>query len=75
VGLHQPGDAREQSGIAQDRTKVYALVAFLYYRNGIIKETDCDGREEPAKVEMPNKNGFIPAKPVYPPDPKWPSWY
>ena len=55
--------------------EVYALVAFLYYRNGIIKETDVMDEKSLPKVEMPNKNGFVPAKPVYPPDPKWPSWY
>ena len=55
--------------------EVYALVAFLYYRNGIINETDVMDEKSLPKVEMPNKNGFVPAKPVYPPDPKWPSWY
>ena len=55
--------------------EVYALVAFLYYRNGIIKEADEMNEKTLPKVEMPNKNGFVPAKPVYPPDPKWPSWY
>ena len=42
--------------------EVYAVTAFLLYRNGIIK------------VEMPNRNGFVPAVPVYPPEPK-PSWW
>src|SRR5215510_8080233 len=55
--------------------EVYALVAFLYYRNGIIKETEVMGEKTLPKVEMPNKNGFVPAKPVYPPDPTKPSWY
>jgi len=55
--------------------EVYSLVAFLYYRNGIIKEADEMNEKTLPKVEMPNKNGFVPAKPVYPPDPKWPSWY
>jgi mono/diheme cytochrome c family protein len=55
--------------------EVYSLVAFLYYRNGIIKETDVMDEKSLPKVEMPNKNGFVPAKPVYPQDPKWPSWY
>ena len=55
--------------------EVYAIVAFLYYRNGIIKEADEMNEKTLPKVEMPNKNGFVPAKPVYPPDPKWPSWY
>jgi hypothetical protein len=55
--------------------EVYSLVAFLYYRNGIIKETEVMDEKTLPKVEMPNKNGFVPAKPVYPQDPKWPSWY
>ncbi len=55
--------------------EVYALVAFLFYRNGIIKEDDVmDARTLP-KVQMPNRDGFVPAKPVYPPDPRKPSWY
>jgi S-disulfanyl-L-cysteine oxidoreductase SoxD len=55
--------------------EVYSLVAFLYYRNGIINENDVMDQNTLPKVQMPNRNGFIPAKPVYPPDPKWPSWY
>jgi mono/diheme cytochrome c family protein len=55
--------------------EVYALVAFLYYQNGIIKEGDVMDAKTLPKVEMPNKNGFVPAKPVYPIDPKQPSWY
>ena len=54
--------------------EVYALVAFLYYRNGIIKENDVMDEKSLPKVEMPNKNGFVPAKPVYPPEKK-PSWW
>ena len=54
--------------------EVYSLVAFLYYRNGIINENDVMDEKTLPKVEMPNKNGFIPAKPVYPPEKK-PSWY
>ena len=54
--------------------EVYALVAFLYYRNGIIKETDVMDEKSLLKVEMPNKDGFVPAKPVYPPEKK-PSWF
>ena len=54
--------------------EVYAVVAFLLYRNGVIGETDVmDARSLP-KVEMPNRNGFVPAVPVYPPEPK-PSWW
>ena len=54
--------------------EVYALVAFLYYRNGIINETDVMDAKTLPKVQMPNRNGFVPAKPVYPPEKK-PSWY
>jgi cytochrome c len=54
--------------------EVYSLVAFLYYRNGIIKENDVMDEKSLPKVEMPNKNGFVPAKPVYPPEKK-PSWW
>jgi len=55
--------------------EVYALVAYLYYRNGIIKETEVMDQTTLPKVVMPNKDGFVPAKPVYPPDPTKPSWY
>ena len=54
--------------------EVYALVAYLYYRNGIIKENEVMDQNTLPKVLMPNRNGFVPAKPVYPPEKK-PSWY
>jgi cytochrome c len=54
--------------------EVYSVVAFLLYRNGIIQETDVMDAQSLPKVEMPNRNGFIPAVPVYPPEPK-PSWW
>jgi len=54
--------------------EVYALVAFLFYRNGIIQESDMMDEKTLPKVEMPNRNGFVPAVPVYPPEKK-PSWY
>ena len=54
--------------------EVYALVAFLYYWNGIIKENDVMDEKTLPKVQMPNRNGFVPAVPVYPPEKK-PSWY
>ena len=55
--------------------EVYALVAFLFYRNGIIEEGDVMDAKTLPKVEMPNRNGFVPAVPVYPPDPTKPSWW
>ena len=54
--------------------EVYAVVAFLFYRNGIIQETDVLDAKTLPKVEMPNRNGFVPAMPVYPPEAK-PSWW
>lgn len=54
--------------------EVYSVVAFLFYRNGIIQETDVMDAKTLPKVEMPNRNGFVPAVPVYPPEPK-PSWF
>ena len=54
--------------------EVYAVTAFLLYRNGIIGETDVMDANTLPKVEMPNRNGFVPAVPVYPPEPK-PSWW
>ena len=46
--------------------EVYAVVAFLYYRNGIIEENDVLDAKTPAEGRMPNRNGFVPAVPVYP---------
>ena len=54
--------------------EVYSVVAFLLYRNGIIQETDVMDEKSLPKVEMPNRNGFVPAVPVYPPEKK-PSWW
>ena len=54
--------------------EVYAVVAFLLYRNGIINESDVMDEKTLPKVQMPNWDGFVPAKPVYPPEPK-PSWW
>jgi hypothetical protein len=55
--------------------EVYGLVAFLLYRNGIIQETDALDAKSLPKIEMPNRNGFAPAVPVWPPVPRKPSWY
>ena len=55
--------------------EVYAVVAFLLYKNGIIQETDVMDATTLPKVQMPNRNGFMPEKPVWPPNPKKPSWY
>ena len=54
--------------------EVYAVVAFLLYRNGIIAENDVMDAKSLPKVEMPNRHGFVPEMPVYPPERK-PSWW
>jgi S-disulfanyl-L-cysteine oxidoreductase SoxD len=54
--------------------EVYALVAVLFYWNGIINESDVMDEKTLPKVQMPNRNGFVPATPVYPPEKK-PSWF
>jgi cytochrome c len=42
--------------------EVYSLAAFVLYRNDIIKETDVIDAKTLPKIEMPNRNGFIPQK-------------
>lgn len=54
--------------------EVYAATAYLLFRNGIIQESDAMDAKSLPKVQMPNRNGFVPAVPVYPAPPK-PSWY
>jgi len=38
--------------------EVYALTAFLLYKNGVIKEDDVMDAQSLPKVKMPNRNGF-----------------
>lgn len=40
--------------------EVYSLTAFLLYRNGIVQETDVLDAKSLPKVQMPNRNGFVP---------------
>jgi mono/diheme cytochrome c family protein len=65
--------ASKPGSLAPD--EVYALVAFLFYQNGIIQENDVLDAKTLPKVEMPNRHGFVPEKPVYPPDPTKPAWW
>ncbi len=55
--------------------EVYALTAYLLYMNGIIKESDVMDAERLPKVQMPNRDNFVPGKPEWPPNPKKPSWF
>ncbi len=42
--------------------QVYALTAFLLYRNNIIGEGDVIDANTLPKIEMPNRNGFVPVQ-------------
>jgi len=42
--------------------EVYALTAFLLYRNQIVREGDVIDANSLPKVKMPNRDGFIPAR-------------
>ena len=53
---------RQEGSLSAD--EVYALTAFLLYRNDIIQESDVIDAKSLPKVQMPNRNGFIPANPV-----------
>jgi cytochrome c len=39
--------------------EVYAVVAYIFSINGIIKDTDVMNKDTLAKVQMPNRDGFI----------------
>jgi S-disulfanyl-L-cysteine oxidoreductase SoxD len=41
--------------------EVYAVTAFLLYKNDIIQESDVIDAKSLPKVQMPNRNGFVPA--------------
>ena len=43
-------------------SQVYAVTAFLLYKNDIIKETDVMDAQSLPKVEMPSRNSFLPAR-------------
>ena len=47
--------------------EVYAVTAYLLYRNGIIQESDVLDAKSLPKVPMPNRNGFIPPEPGWKP--------
>src|SRR5690242_12543199 len=52
---------RSQSGTLTPN-EVYALTAFILAKSNIIKEDDVLDAKPLPKVEMPNRNGFVPAK-------------
>jgi S-disulfanyl-L-cysteine oxidoreductase SoxD len=42
--------------------QVYALTAFLLYRNGIVQESDGVDAKSLPNIQMPNRNGFVPQR-------------
>jgi mono/diheme cytochrome c family protein len=52
---------RGQSGTLTP-TEVYALTAFILAKSNIIKEDDVLDAKALPKVQMPNRNGFVPAR-------------
>jgi S-disulfanyl-L-cysteine oxidoreductase SoxD len=52
---------RSQSGTLTPN-EVYGLTAFILAKSNIIKEDDVLDAKTLPKVEMPNRNGFVPAK-------------
>ena len=52
---------RGQSGTLTPN-EVYAVTAFILAKNDIIKEDDVMDAKTLPKVQMPNRNGFVPAK-------------
>ena len=51
---------RDQEGTLTP-DEVYAVTAFLLFRNDIIRENAVMDSKSLPKVQMPNRNGFIPA--------------
>ncbi|MBI2815586.1 MAG: cytochrome c [Acidobacteria bacterium] len=47
--------------------EVYSVTAFLLYRNGIIQENDVLDAKSLPKIQMPNRNGFVPPRPEWKP--------
>ena len=75
VGLHQPRDAAPAIRDRSSRTKSTRWSRSCTIGTASSTKTTSWTRRRCRRCEMPNKNGFVPAKPVYPPDPKKPSWY
>jgi S-disulfanyl-L-cysteine oxidoreductase SoxD len=44
-------------------SEVYALTAFILFKNGTIKETDVLDKKSLVEIKMPNRDGFFPTTP------------
>src|SRR6202142_860146 len=49
-------------GRSLEPDEVYALTAYVLYRNDIIKETDVINASTLPEIRMPNRNGFVPQR-------------
>ncbi len=56
---------------------IYALTAFILFKNGIVKEADVIDKNSLAEVQMPNRHGFYPDPPRSRPDKErgWPPYW
>jgi mono/diheme cytochrome c family protein len=52
---------RNQTGTLTP-SEVYAVTAFILYKNGIIQEGDVLDAKTLPKVQMPNRDGFVPSR-------------
>lgn len=59
INRSMPRDA--EGSLSADQ--VYAVTAFLLYKNGIVGESDVLDAKSLLKVQMPNRDGFFPARP------------
>jgi S-disulfanyl-L-cysteine oxidoreductase SoxD len=46
-------------------TEVYAVTAYVLYRNDVIEETDVLDAQTLPKVRMPNRDNFVPEQPAW----------
>jgi cytochrome c len=56
--IHRAMPMDREGSLSTD--EVYALTAFIFYRNGIIQENDVMDATSLPKVQMPNRSGFYP---------------
>jgi mono/diheme cytochrome c family protein len=55
--------------------EVYAVTAYVLYRNDVVKETDVLDAASLPNVRMPNRDNFLPAQPEWNPKTKRPFGY
>jgi mono/diheme cytochrome c family protein len=58
--IHRAMPPNQGGSLSAD--ELYALTAFVLYRNDIIKESDVIDAKSLPKVQMPNRDGFIPLR-------------